>query len=229
MSNIYLDYNATSPVRPEVLEVMLPFYREKFGNPSSVHWAGRQVSGALEKAREQVAALILHDETRLLTEARWGMVMSGRVNARGRPLGIARLAVDDVVEVRALRHPAIGHVRQVNEEVRRQLTFAVREDTMLAAAMVHAEDTHAADEDCHLGSRQSKELRAIEHHLFGAGGVFVLFPVAEPVRERFEMGKTVSAPDFVAAWQRLDALRLHRDGDGSISWSRKPFRPAGSH
>ena len=58
MGNIYLDYNATSPVRPEVLEVMLPFYREQFGNPSSVHWAGRQVSGALEKAREQVAALI---------------------------------------------------------------------------------------------------------------------------------------------------------------------------
>jgi len=37
---------------------MLPYYKEQFGNPSSVHWAGRQVSGALEKAREQVAALI---------------------------------------------------------------------------------------------------------------------------------------------------------------------------
>jgi cysteine desulfurase len=37
---------------------MLPFYKEQFGNPSSVHWAGRQVSGALEKAREQVAAMI---------------------------------------------------------------------------------------------------------------------------------------------------------------------------
>ena len=58
MNKIYLDYNATSPVRSEVLEVMLPFYKEQFGNPSSVHWAGRQVSGALEKAREQVAALI---------------------------------------------------------------------------------------------------------------------------------------------------------------------------
>ncbi len=58
MKQIYLDYNATSPVRPEVLEVMLPFYKEKFGNPSSVHWAGRQVAGALEVAREQVAALI---------------------------------------------------------------------------------------------------------------------------------------------------------------------------
>lgn len=58
MKQIYLDYNATSPVRPEVLEVMLPFYKEHFGNPSSVHWAGRAVSGAIEKAREQVADLI---------------------------------------------------------------------------------------------------------------------------------------------------------------------------
>ena len=58
MEQIYLDYNATSPVRPEVLDVMLPFYKEQFGNPSSVHWAGRLVSGAVEKAREQVASLI---------------------------------------------------------------------------------------------------------------------------------------------------------------------------
>jgi len=58
VKQIYLDYNATTPVRPEVLEAMLPFYKEQFGNPSSVHWAGRAVAGAIEKAREQVAALI---------------------------------------------------------------------------------------------------------------------------------------------------------------------------
>ncbi len=58
MKKIYMDNNATTPVKPEVLEAMLPFYREQFGNPSSVHWAGRMVSGAVEKAREQVAALI---------------------------------------------------------------------------------------------------------------------------------------------------------------------------
>ncbi|WP_302504280.1 cysteine desulfurase NifS [Geoalkalibacter halelectricus] len=58
MKQIYMDYNATTPLRPEVLEAMLPFYREHFGNPSSVHWAGRMVSGAVEKAREQVARLI---------------------------------------------------------------------------------------------------------------------------------------------------------------------------
>jgi cysteine desulfurase len=58
LKQIYLDYNATTPVLPEVLEAMLPYYREQFGNPSSVHWAGRQVSGAVENAREQVAKLI---------------------------------------------------------------------------------------------------------------------------------------------------------------------------
>ncbi|HEX9873656.1 MAG TPA: cysteine desulfurase NifS [Deferrimonas sp.] len=58
MKHIYMDNNATTAVRPEVLEAMLPFYREQFGNPSSVHWAGRAVSGAVEKAREQVATLI---------------------------------------------------------------------------------------------------------------------------------------------------------------------------
>jgi len=58
LKQIYLDYNATTPVLPEVLEAMLPYYREQFGNPSSVHWAGRQVSGAVENAREQVARLL---------------------------------------------------------------------------------------------------------------------------------------------------------------------------
>jgi cysteine desulfurase len=53
-----MDNNATTPVKPEVLEAMLPFFREHFGNPSSVHWAGRMVSGAVETAREKVAALL---------------------------------------------------------------------------------------------------------------------------------------------------------------------------
>jgi cysteine desulfurase len=58
VKQIYLDNNATTTVRPEVLEAMLPYFCEQFGNPSSVHWAGRMVSGAIEKAREQVAQLL---------------------------------------------------------------------------------------------------------------------------------------------------------------------------
>lgn len=55
---IYMDYNATAPVHPEVLEAIIPFYREQFGNPSSIHWAGRMVKGAVEEAREEVAGLV---------------------------------------------------------------------------------------------------------------------------------------------------------------------------
>ncbi|HYL88837.1 MAG TPA: cysteine desulfurase family protein [Burkholderiales bacterium] len=55
---IYLDYNATTPVAPEVLEAMLPFLRESYGNPSSSHAAGRRAHDAIEAARWQLAGLI---------------------------------------------------------------------------------------------------------------------------------------------------------------------------
>jgi len=52
---IYLDHAATTPVRPEVLEAMLPFYGPRFGNPSSMHRWGREARTALDEARERVA------------------------------------------------------------------------------------------------------------------------------------------------------------------------------
>ena len=58
MQVIYLDHNATTPLRPEVLEAMLPYLNTHFGNPSSVHWAGRRAKRGLEEGREQVAALL---------------------------------------------------------------------------------------------------------------------------------------------------------------------------
>jgi len=55
---IYLDHNATTPVRPEVLEAMLPYFGGRYGNPSSMHWAGRDAKEGLERAREQVAGVL---------------------------------------------------------------------------------------------------------------------------------------------------------------------------
>ena len=56
---IYLDYQATTPVDPRVLEAMLPWFTEKFGNPGSVtHAYGREAEAAVEQARSQVAALV---------------------------------------------------------------------------------------------------------------------------------------------------------------------------
>lgn len=58
MKKIYLDYNATTPLDPRVLEAMIPYLREDYGNPSSIHSFGRKAREALDNAREQVAELL---------------------------------------------------------------------------------------------------------------------------------------------------------------------------
>ncbi|MGC9966417.1 MAG: cysteine desulfurase NifS [Syntrophobacteraceae bacterium] len=58
MKPVYLDNNATTQVAPEVLETMLPYFHELYGNPSSMHSFGGQVMKEVRKAREQVAALL---------------------------------------------------------------------------------------------------------------------------------------------------------------------------
>jgi cysteine desulfurase len=55
---VYLDNNATTQVAPEVLEAMLPYFTEQFGNPSSIHQFGNQVGRAISKARRQVQTLL---------------------------------------------------------------------------------------------------------------------------------------------------------------------------
>lgn len=65
---IYLDYNATTPVDPEVLEAMFPYLKEHFGNPSSNHVYGHETRKAIENAREQLAALLnCHPEELIFT------------------------------------------------------------------------------------------------------------------------------------------------------------------
>lgn len=55
---IYMDHSATTPVRPEVLDVMQPFFNEVYGNPSSIHGVGRRAGVALSQARRAIAQLI---------------------------------------------------------------------------------------------------------------------------------------------------------------------------
>src|SRR5262245_3739007 len=55
---VYLDYNATTPLLPEVVDAMLPYLREQFGNPSSEHEIGRRARTAVEDARERVATML---------------------------------------------------------------------------------------------------------------------------------------------------------------------------
>ena len=55
---IYLDHAATTPVRPEVLEAMLPYFGSRFGNPSSIYGIGREARQAIDRARDSVANVL---------------------------------------------------------------------------------------------------------------------------------------------------------------------------
>ncbi len=69
MRNVYLDYSATTPVKKEVLDAMLPYYSEFYGNPSSLYTIAQASKEALEKAREQVAKLINADTAEIFFTA----------------------------------------------------------------------------------------------------------------------------------------------------------------
>ncbi len=66
MKKVYLDHNATTPVHPEVVDVMIPYLKEEWGNPSSIHWAGRGPRKAVEEGREKVADLLNCDVSEVI-------------------------------------------------------------------------------------------------------------------------------------------------------------------
>ena len=83
---IYLDHNATTPVLPEVVDAMLPWLRDHFGNPSSTHIYGRRTHDAVERARAEVAMLIGCDPAEIFftsggTESN-NLAIRGAVSAR---------------------------------------------------------------------------------------------------------------------------------------------------
>ena len=66
MKRIYMDHNATTPVHPEVIDAMLPYLREEWGNPSSIHWAGRKPKKGIDEARDQVAKILNADPSEII-------------------------------------------------------------------------------------------------------------------------------------------------------------------
>jgi cysteine desulfurase len=99
---VYLDYNATTPVAPEVADAIMPFLREHFGNPSSAHVFGQKAKLVVAQARAQVAALIRARAEEIVftgsaTEAN-NLALLGVARALGRPRHLI---------ISAVEHPAI--------------------------------------------------------------------------------------------------------------------------
>jgi cysteine desulfurase len=122
---IYLDHAATTSLRREVLEAMLPYLDDRFGNPSSIHRWGRQARNALEESRERVAAALGARRREIVftgggTEAD-NLAVLGCWRARGAPHG--------VVVCTAIEHKAVGAAaKHAGHEGARLIVLAVDAD-----------------------------------------------------------------------------------------------------
>lgn len=145
---VYLDNSATTPVDPRVLDVMLPYLTEKFGNPSSIHFFGQESKAAIDRARHQVAGLINSRPNEII-------FTSGGTEADN--LGVRGLVESNVKHGRhiitsAIEHPAVKSVCEDLEKEGFAVTYlpvyeegivriedvrnAVRDDTVLISIMV---------------------------------------------------------------------------------------------
>jgi len=115
MPRIYLDNNATTPVLPEVLDAMHPYFGERFGNASSIHQHGQETRAAVESARDSVAALLGCRPAEIV-------FTSGGTEADN--LAIAGLTIPgDHVIASSIEHHAVLHACKHLEESGCEATF----------------------------------------------------------------------------------------------------------
>ena len=115
MRRIYLDNNATTPVLPEVLEAMRPFFGEHFGNASSIHHHGQETRAAVERARDSVAAWL---------NCRPAEVVFTSGGTEGDNLAVAGLVgAGDHIITSSIEHHAVLHACKHFEETGCELTY----------------------------------------------------------------------------------------------------------
>lgn len=119
MKQIYLDYNATTPIDPEVADVMKPFLNEYFGNPSSIHEYGIITNNAVAKARSQVAALINCKPEEIIFTS--GGTESNNYAIKG--IAYANRSKGNHIITSQIEHPAVIEVCKFLEEEGFNITY----------------------------------------------------------------------------------------------------------
>jgi cysteine desulfurase len=119
VKGIYFDHAATTPTRPEVVEAMLPYYREKWGNPSSLHGSGREALEGMDSARQHVANLLgAYPEEIVFTGSGTETDNQALVGT-----GIAQEKKGDHIITSTIEHHAILHTAQFLERRGLKVTY----------------------------------------------------------------------------------------------------------
>jgi cysteine desulfurase len=106
MPPIYLDYNATTPPAPEVIEAMLPYFYRGWGNPSSRHFYGEMARNAIEKSRSRLAALLNCAPDEIIFTS--GGTESNNIAIKG--AAFANLHKGNHIITSTIEHPAVSEV-----------------------------------------------------------------------------------------------------------------------
>ncbi len=105
MNNIYFDYAATTPLDPEVLDAMMPYFKESFGNPSSIHQHGRKAEAAVENARDVIASLMECSTNEIIFTS--GGSESDNLALRGAALARRKETGANRIIISAVEHEAV--------------------------------------------------------------------------------------------------------------------------
>ena len=171
---IYLDYNASTPIAPQVREAMLPFLDAHYGNPSSGHWAAAPAAEAVAGARAELAALLGRPAGEVVftsggTEADNAALAGVFFAARGRPVHLITSAVE---------HPAVLEPCRFLEQLGAQASYVGVD----AAGLVDPDDVRRA---VHRGPASAVALVSVMH---ANNEVGTIQPIAAIARVAHEAG-----------------------------------------
>ena len=192
MRQIYLDYNATTPIAPKVRDAMKPFFGEYFGNPSSNHGVGRICREAIEDARGHIASLIGADREEIVCTS--GGTESNNLALKGVLLRNAPSA-DGHLIISAIEHPAISQPA----EYLSRLGFAI--------TIVGCDKNGTVDpEDIRKAIRPDTRLVSIMHANNEIGSVQPIRDIAAICHEREVLVHTDAAQSLGKIRVRIDEL-----------------------
>jgi cysteine desulfurase len=187
MRRIYLDHTATTPLDPRVLEAMMPFFSDKFGNASSVHWYGQEAKTALERAREVISQAIGAQPGEVFFTG--GGTESDNFAVKGVAYAAGRNGKNHIITSKAEHHAVIEPCEHLQEEGFTVTTLSVDSNGLVAPDQVAGAIT------------RSTCLISIMHSNNEVGSI-------SPVREIAQVARERGVPTHTDAVQSLGKIPL---------------------